>query len=308
LPNCRNVVRTEQLATDHRSAVSRLGKVRHLSTWTGEAPGATKPPEREWKFDMSDERQRDPVSRTLKAYAWIICEAGPSFGVREMAGALNISPSAAHRALTALARNDLVRQDDETGRYVPSVEMFRLAQVTLSRFPLRQISLPHLHSLVDACDETVLLGIYDPDRVQMMFAAAAESKSPLRYVVRLNEWVPLHLGASGLGILSFLPTELRDLVITRNEQADATGSFDANALRARIEQVRKDGYAVSVGQRVAGAVGFAAPIFFPAGQVVGDVCITLPEQRFSEDRRNEFARLVVQCAASISEQLMNRSH
>lgn len=257
---------------------------------------------------MSDERQRDPVGRTLEAYAWIICEAGPSFGVREMASALNISPSAAHRALTALARNGLVRQDDETGRYVTGAEMFRLAQLTLARFPLRQIALPHLQRLVIACDETVLLGVYDPDRAQMMFAAAVDSSSPLRYVVRLNEWVPVHFGASGLGILAFLPAEARELVIARTQQADATGAFDGDVLRASIKQVRKDGYAISFAQRIAGAVGFSAPIFFPKDQVVGDVCITLPEQRYSEKRRDELARLVVECAGAISENLLSMNY
>lgn len=251
---------------------------------------------------MADERQRDPVSRTLEALAWIICEAGPSFGVREMASALNILPSAAHRALTALTLKGLVRRVEDSGRYVTGMEMFRLAQAALGRFPLKHIAMPHLQRLVDACDETVLLGVYDADRAQMMFAAAVESRSPLRYIVQLNEWVPLHLGASGLGILAFLPEPVRESVILKTSGSSEDPYF-RSALEQRISIVRENGFAQSFAQRVEGAVGFAAPIFFPSGHVIGDVCITLPEQRYSDDRQETLAKLVIQCANAITKQL-----
>lgn len=251
---------------------------------------------------MADERQRDPVSRSLEALSWIICEAGPSFGVREMASELGILPSAAHRALTALALKGLVRQDEETGRYVIGTETFRLAQVALERFPLRHIAMPHLQRLVDACDETVLLGIYDVGRMQMMFAAAVESRSPLRYIVRLNEWVPLHLGASGLGILAFLSPEERELAIAKASE-QSKDAVPRSTLEARVAEVRENGFALSFAQRVSGAVGFAAPIFFPEGRVIGDVCITLPEQRYSDDQRHSLADRVVKCANAISRSL-----
>ena len=252
---------------------------------------------------MADERQRDPVSRSLEALSWIICEAGPSFGVREMAGALGIPPSAAHRALTALALKGLVRQDGN-GRYLIGMETYRLAQVALGRFPLKHIAMPHLQHLVDACDETVLLGVFDPDRVQMIFAAAVESNSPLRYAVRLNEWVPLHLGASGLGILAFLPAQARALAIARAGEGSDDKAF-ASKLEARIEKVREDGFAHSFAQRVEGAVGFAAPIFSPSGLVMGDVCITLPEQRYTDERREWLADAVKQCANAISRSIQS---
>jgi len=251
---------------------------------------------------MADERQRDPVSRTLEALAWIICEAGTDFGVREMASALDILPSAAHRALSGLAFKGLVRQNDETGRYSLGMETFRLSQVALGRFPLKHVAMPHLVRLMEACDETALLGVYDADRIQMIFAAAVESSSPLRYIVKLNEWIPLHLGASGLGILSFLPKHVRNNVMDRADEAGQSPQ-GRSSLEARIETVREQGFAHSFAQRVAGAVGFAAPIFFPSGHVIGDVCITLPEQRYSEERRENLASLVVECARSISRDL-----
>ena len=285
-------------------ACSRFGEsARVPDAWTSPKRLAMPTDQPPRIVQMADERQRDPVSRTLEALSWIICEAGPSFGVREMATALGISPSAAHRALTALALNGLVRQDGN-GRYLIGMETYRLAQVALGRFPLKHIAMPHLQSLVDACDETVLLGVYDPDRAQMIFAAAVESSSPLRYAVRLNEWVPLYLGASGLGILAFLPVQVRALAIAKASEASTDKAF-ASKLEAQIEKVREDGFAQSFAQRVEGAVGFAAPIFSPSGLVMGDVCITLPEQRYAEDRREKLADGVRQCANAISRSIQS---
>jgi DNA-binding IclR family transcriptional regulator len=61
-----------------------------------------------------------------------------------------------------------------------------------------------MRRLVDSCNETALLGVYDPAQQQMMLALSVDSTHTLRYAVELNSWVPVHAGASRLAILSFL--------------------------------------------------------------------------------------------------------
>lgn len=47
-----------------------------------------------------------------------------------------------------------------------------------------------------------------------------------------------------------------------------------------LEGIRARGHAQSVGQRVAGAVGFASLVFDSEYNVCGEVCVTIPEQRY----------------------------
>jgi DNA-binding IclR family transcriptional regulator len=51
---------------------------------------------------------------------------------------------------------------------------------------------------------------------------------------------------------------------------------------------------------VSGAVGMAAPIFNGRGEVVGDVCVTLPAQRIGDDGQGQLADAVRRCAGDIT--------
>lgn len=252
----------------------------------------------------SGTKLRDPVSRVLDSLIWMISEAPTPAGVREMADALGIPPSAAHRALVALTGRGLLEQNG-AGRYKLSVEALRLARLAINRFPLAQVAQPFLKGLFEACNETVLLGILDSNRNEMMFGAAIESNSPLRYVVRVNEWMPLHLGASGLAILAFLPPDLHDAAVERaiRERASSGVGRSMDELMSEIETVRQRGYAFTTGQRIPGAVGFAAPIFQLKRAIIGDVCLTVPEYRFVRSREDQLAGLVMECARAISAEL-----
>ncbi len=57
------------------------------------------------------------------------------------------------------------------------------------------------------------------------------------------------------------------------------------------------------GQRSQGAVGFGAPLFDAAGDVFGDVCITIPEGRFDPAQEPKLGGLLVSAAADISADL-----
>jgi DNA-binding IclR family transcriptional regulator len=55
------------------------------------------------------------------------------------------------------------------------------------------------------------------------------------------------------------------------EQTLVTGE----ELEQEVARVRERGYAYSQGQRSKGAIGLGAPLFDAAGDVFGDVCITI---------------------------------
>lgn len=222
-------------------------------------------------------------------------------GVREIAQAINMHPSTVHRVLSALEHEGLVQRVDG-GRYQLGLEFFRLAWRSTSQFAVRDISLPILQKLAAASEETALLGLYDPARREILFAASAESVHTLRYVVDLNKWLPIHCGASGLAILAFLPDEEVDAVIRETGLTPVTDATitDPNELRRSLALIRERGYALTRGQRIAAAVGIAAPIWGSNGNVVGDVMVTVPEHRFAHEGERQLAELVTDAAAEIT--------
>jgi DNA-binding IclR family transcriptional regulator len=245
---------------------------------------------------------RTPALKVLKALTWIVQEQAQEVGVREMALGLGVSPSTAHRLLSELAKADFVKHHAHSGRYSLSLEFLRLAHLTIANVSLQQVALTHMRRLTDACNETSLLGVYDGMRQEMMFLAMIESSHPLRYSIDLNKWLPVHVGGSGLAIMAFLSDAEISMIIDRTRLAPLTSRSitERYRLEAELQKIRERGYAITRGQRTPDAVGLAAPIFGSNGEVVGDICLTLPESRFDPNSEGRIAELLKACANEVT--------
>ena len=247
--------------------------------------------------------ERNPVAKALRALGWLIQSPDADVGVRHVAGALDLRPSNAHRLLSTLVHEGFVQQDARTARYSLGPELLRWAHLIIARAPLREIAMHHMRALVGACNETAFLGLYDGARREMMFAASVESEHPLRYAIELNRWMPMNTGASSLAVLAFLPKDELHAIFDRSLDGPpltANAITGRTRLNAALAQVRRIGYAFSRGQRLAGAIGIAAPIFASGGKVIGDLVLTIPEQRFERRNTGKLATLLRKRAAAIT--------
>ncbi len=116
-------------------------------------------------------------------------------GCPEIAHALHLAPASAHRLLSTLLQNGLVRRHPESARYHIGAESFRIALKLTTQFGIHDASLPIMRGLVEESGEIALLSYYDAVRMELMYIASVNSNHPLRYVVALNEWIPVYAGA-----------------------------------------------------------------------------------------------------------------
>jgi IclR family transcriptional regulator, acetate operon repressor len=247
---------------------------------------------------------REPVGRALDVLAWMADHPSQPLGVRQIARDLDTSPSTIHRILATFQDRHLVARG-HNGEYVLGLELYRISAVIASELSLGRIVHPRLQQLTSDCSETTLFGTYDSSRGQMMFIDRVEALHPLRYVVDLHRWLPLHAGATGLAILAYLPEEERQRIYSAGLDALTPATIvSVTDLEKELEQVRRRGYALSMNQRVQGAVGFAAPVFDSTGMVCGDMCVTLPEQRFQAGKfADSLAAMLMTAAAQVTDDL-----
>jgi DNA-binding IclR family transcriptional regulator len=230
------------------------------------------------------------------------------WGVRELGHVLGMSPASVHRLLTMLGEYGLIQRHSRSGRYQLGSEAFRLGLSLTAHLDLRNVGTPVMEELVAQCNETAFLGMFDPARMEVMFVAAVNSTHPLRYIVPLNEWFPVHAGASGLSIMAFLSEEERQAIVAQKGLPALTPNTitDPGVLEKELQRVRTQGYALSVGHRHAGAVAIAAPVFGRDGRVVGDLALSIPEARFDAQLEARLPPLVVQHARRITDGLAGR--
>lgn len=259
-------------------------------------------PKKQQENPPSD-RQRDPLARGIEILTLMVETGEPSFGVRELGTHMGVSPSTAHRLLTDLEKLGMVRRTQDGG-YQLGLEFLRLSWKLMTRFPMREMANDLLQEMTDRSGESSFLGIYNEQRHEMMFAHTVDSPHPLRYMIPLQKWLPLHSGASGLSILAFLPEETRHEIL-QGTLAKITENtiVDPKVLSERIESIRQQHYAVSLGERVTGAIALAAPVFGPGPEVVGTLGLMIPDSRFDAAVETELSELVRHSSAVLSERL-----
>ncbi|WP_092803878.1 IclR family transcriptional regulator [Rhodococcus globerulus] len=246
-------------------------------------------------------RRRQPLARGIEILTFMIESEHDSHGVRELAGHLGVSPSTAHRLVTDLEKLGLMRRA-ENGSYRLGLEFLRLAWTTTNKYPLQHLSAETLNELMEKSGESAFFSLYSEQRHEMMFTLTADSSHPLRYTLPMRQWLPLHAGASGLAILAFLPKEVRHAIVHGRLTAATNRTLtDPDELLARLDTVHRDGYSITHGERIEGAIAIAAPVFGRSETVVGAVGITLPEARLNATNASTLVALVREAAGRITE-------
>ncbi|MFT4259361.1 IclR family transcriptional regulator [Microbacterium sp.] len=250
--------------------------------------------------DTTEEsRRRQPLARGIELLTLMVDSQQETHGVRELAGRLEVSPSTVHRLITDLEKLGLVGRTP-TGSYRLGLEFLRLAWTTTARYPLHEVSTDTLRELMEQTGESAFFCVYSEPRRQMMFTLAIESSHPLRYTLPLQQWLPLHAGASGLAILAYAPADIQqEISHGALDPLTERTLTDAPSLLARLATVREEGFAITHGERIEGAIAIAAPVFGVSG-VIGSIGISLPEGRFNAAKSSLMAGTVRDAAQRLS--------
>jgi IclR family transcriptional regulator, acetate operon repressor len=241
----------------------------------------------------------NPTSRVMLILGAFATQS--EWGVRELAARTSLPRSSVHRILLELADAGFLRAQAQ-GSYRVTPVLLRFSLDLAENFRVPRVAEPHLESARDECGETVILLMYDRGRRQVAGVAAAESINPVRFAWEATRtFTDVHVGASGKGILAFLPETEQERII--DELATTETAFTLAPRRRLIRelaQIRARGWAESVGERVPGAEGACAPVFGSSGQVIGGVLIAWPQGRGVDSGAPRLGALAARTARSIS--------
>jgi DNA-binding IclR family transcriptional regulator len=248
------------------------------------------------------------VARTL-AVLTVMAEAGGSVGVTDVATALGLPTSTSHRLLDLLCGAGFVERDVVQRRYRPGLQFLRVANLVTQNTSFALLCQPALDRLTAETGETALYCEYlpghhpdgHPDRHRAAYAAKSDSSHSLRYRITLFEPAPVECAASGLAILSFLPSHIRSSVCTTPRASPLTGRrLSSRALANLIETTRRKGFAFSNGDKLPDSVGIAVPIRMSEERPIGSLTLTIPESRFVRSKLKAYVALLSEEARLLS--------
>ena len=187
------------------------------------------------------------------------------------------------------------------GLYRLGPKAFRLAAdiLAIRRFP--NLVRPILQDLAAKTGETVFLVVLDLAAQRVTYADIIDSVNPVRYTVPTGTTRPLYVSAGGQMLLAYQEPAWVDTYIrsTRLDQLTDRTITDPRELRERLAAIRREGFAISIGETVPGAAGLAVPIFNADGSVTAGLLIGAPIDRF-ELEIPELKRLLREATARVS--------
>lgn len=235
-----------------------------------------------------------------KASELIDClgQAGEPVSLAYVRSALDMPKSSTHRMLGELATLGIVRRTED-GRYSLGPRLLYWGEAAAETFDLRALAEPSMRSLRDQVGESVHL--YVRDRHTRTCIAAVEARHELRPFIQLGRPLPLRAGAAGKLLLAFAEEDVQRLEL-RRARGDV-GSFP-NApgpqLANQLEQIRRERWATSVGERENGVAAAATPVVDSRARVVAALCISGPMTRLTPERLAEMRKPLEESAAKIS--------
>ncbi|MDQ1732574.1 MAG: hypothetical protein QOK10_2733 [Pseudonocardiales bacterium] len=224
--------------------------------------------------------QHSGIGVVDKTVALLAAAAQGPAALSDLVERTDIPRATAHRLAVALEVHRLLARDAD-GRFVPGPRLAELAASASD--PLLERAVEVLAWVRDTSGESAQL--YRRDGRDRVCIAAAERATGLRTTVPLGARFPLTAGSGAQVLCAWEAPETIDAVLKHAEFTERS-----------LAEVRRRGWAQSVGQREPGVASVSAPVFGKGRQVVAAVSISGPIERLGRSPGQRFAPVLTSAA------------
>ena len=214
-------------------------------------------------------------------------EAGPAT-LAPLVAATGLARPTAHRLAVALEFHRIVARDMQ-GRFVLGPRLKELASQA-GEDRLLSAAMPVLIALRDHTKESTQL--YRRQGESRVCVAASEPPMGLRDSIPVGATLSMKAGSAAHVLLAW-------------EEPDRMhrGLYNASFSATMLAQVRRRGWAQSVGEREAGVASVSAPVRGPSGRVLAAISVSGPIERMGRQPGRQHGPSVVAAANRLSEYL-----
>lgn len=216
----------------------------------------------------------------------------PEFKIYEIAEHLGVANSTAHRIVTTLMTEGFISKDVQTNSYRLGTSILALGHAIQTRIKLLETANPILKRLVELSEETAHIGILKQEDV--IYLSKIECSHPIRLLSHIGKRNSAARTSSGQVLLAYQPRNILEPIL---KKLNLPSTF-----LLRLQEIKKQGFSVSVEELHEGVVSISAPIKNNRSEVIACVTVAGPKQRLTPSAIPRITRLVVDAANEISEQ------
>lgn len=223
-------------------------------------------------------------------------------GIRnlDLAREAGLDKSTSHRLLATLERRGLVHRDAGTRAFVLGTRFLEMAAGAAMSSTL--VARSFLHELVELTGESASFSLLAGG--SYLCVDAVQAPREIRFALELGRPYPLNAGATGKVILAFNRQAARRVLRGELPRYAANTIVSADLLQEQLAEIRRRGYALSEGERVAGGCSIAAPVALPGEAAIGALAVSSVGSRLDLDGLSRHADAVRASAAELSERIV----
>lgn len=217
-----------------------------------------------------------------------------------IASRVGLSLSTTSRLVRELEQEGLIERTYENGPYALGRRFLGLARSAIQPASLLNAALPVMEELRDLTQETVSLHVRQRD--VRVCVAQVESRRQVRRVVPVGYEVGINVGATGEVLLADFPRpDLESYLDTLRLNAAERAEFEL-----RLEQIRRDGWALTADLVEQGLSGIAAAVV-AGGHTIAALSISGPSGRWTVSVMRGFVPNILEGVQRISLRLAGDS-
>jgi DNA-binding IclR family transcriptional regulator len=250
---------------------------------------------------MKKSEEKYIVPAVDQATAILFCMANTTashLSLMEIYTAVGIHKSKAYSILQTLQKAGLVQRNIAGKGYSLGPGLITLSRKVLDNFNLPRIAEPILEELAKKTDATVTLGLIAEDKVFVV--SKHEGKSDVGITIRIGHQFPLTYGSHGKAIAAFLPEKELDHILQNNHVYfhGSPKKLDIIRLKKELEQCRRNGFAMDLGEIKPGLNSVAAPVLGPGGGPIGYITLI---GLFPAETIKKFGPLIAEAGKTLSQ-------
>ncbi|MCH4035062.1 MAG: IclR family transcriptional regulator [Lachnospiraceae bacterium] len=236
-------------------------------------------------------QDKNPIQVAGRLFAALeyLADNGPS-GLSDIAGAIGLNKSTAHRIMASLQYMGYVTQSEATSRYEATFKVVELANRLVRNADLSEKIRPHLKELSEETGETVHFVKLDGTDVVYIDKVEPEGEK-VRMESRIGRRIPFYRSAVGKALAAAMPEpEVKKLWdACRIERTTPYTITDYGEFQEALSEVRRKGYALDNEENEQGVrcIGIALDLY--GSQPSLAISISVPISRMDNDRIREFS-------------------
>lgn len=241
------------------------------------------------------------VSKALQLLELFIEEE--QLSLHEVSTRANMPKSTAYRLLETMESHQFLHKTKETkhdSQYELGLKLLEYGQLVAERFELRGIALPFMRKLQKKINEAVHLVVIN--KGMATYIEKVDSSRALRLNTRIGKSSPLHIGSGPKLLFAFLPKN-KQIQMLQEPLYIHEKMIDQIEFKQELREIKRQGYAYSIGEQDANTTGISYPVYNHEGKVIAALTVSGLSTYYEGENLLKIKQEAEKTAQAISSQL-----